>query len=139
MRLGSMAAAGTYQVTSYTIYKKSGSVTSTLDSRSQLAGEMFSVEDNRQTDDALVPIQLSPTAAYIKDYIALKAIWEALDGRNWHYTGETSPAGATWNFNKEVDMWGDQPACRWTAKDALSACLSKASAPKAECPTPSAN
>lgn len=66
--------AGTYQVTSYTIYKKSGSVTSTLDSRSQLAGEMFSVEDNRQTDDALVPIQLSPAAAYIKDYIALKAI-----------------------------------------------------------------
>lgn len=101
--------AGTYQVTSYTIYKKSGSVTSTLDSRSQLAGEMFSVEDNKQTDDALVPIQLSPAAAYIKDYIALKAIWEALDGRNWHYTGETSPAGATWNFNKEVDMWGDQP------------------------------
>lgn len=108
--------AGTYQVTSYTIYKKSGSVTSTLDSRSQLAGEMFSVEDNRQTDDALVPIQLSPTAAYIKDYIALKAIWEALDGRNWHYTGETSPAGATWNFNKEVDMWGDQPGVSLDSK-----------------------
>ena len=89
--------AGTYQVTSYTIYKKSGSVTSTLDSRSQLAGEMFSVEDNRQTDDALVPIQLSPAAAYIKDYIALKAIWEALDGKNWSFTGETSPAGVTWN------------------------------------------
>ena len=101
--------ASTYQVTSYTIYKKSGAVTSTLDSRSQLAGEMFSVEDNKQTDDALVPIQLSPTAAYIKDYIALKAIWEALDGKNWSYNGETNPVGTTWNFNKEVDMWGDQP------------------------------
>lgn len=101
--------AGTYQVTSYTIYKKSGAVTSTLDSRSQLAGEMFSVEDNKQTDDALVPIQLSPTAAYIKDYIALKTIWEALNGKNWSYNGETSPAGATWNFNKEIDMWGEQP------------------------------
>jgi len=108
--------AGTYQVTSYTIYKKSGSVTSTLDSRSQLAGEMFSVEDNKQTDDALVPIQLSPAAAYIKDYIALKAIWEALDGKNWSFTGETSPAGATWNFNKEVDMWGDQPGVSLDSK-----------------------
>ena len=33
--------AGTYQVTSYTIYKKSGIAVTTLDSRSQLAGEMF--------------------------------------------------------------------------------------------------
>ena len=70
---------------------------------------MFSIEDNKQTDDAIVPIQLSPTAAYIKDYIALKAIWEALDGKNWSYNGETNPAGTTWNFNKEIDMWGNQP------------------------------
>lgn len=41
--------AGTYQVTSYTIYKKSGIAVTTLDSRSQLAGEMFSIEDNKQT------------------------------------------------------------------------------------------
>lgn len=68
-------------MTSYTIYKKSGIAVTALDSRSQLAGEMFSIEDNKQTDDAIVPIQLSPTAAYIKDYIALKAIWEALDGK----------------------------------------------------------
>lgn len=101
--------AGTYQVTSYTIYKKSGIAVTALDSRSQLAGEMFSIEDNKQTDDAIVPIQLSPTAAYIKDYIALKAIWEALDGKNWSYNGETNPAGTTWNFNKEIDMWGNQP------------------------------
>lgn len=47
--------AGTYQVTSYTIYKKSGIAVTALDSRSQLAGEMFSIEDNKQTDDAIVP------------------------------------------------------------------------------------
>ena len=70
---------------------------------------MFSVEDNRQTDDAIVPIQLSPTAEYIKDYIALKAIWEALDGQHWNYHGDSHPAGTTWNFNKEIDMWGNQP------------------------------
>ena len=96
-------------MTSYTIYKKSGIAVTALDSRSQLAGEMFSIEDNKQTDDAIVPIQLSPTAAYIKDYIALKAIWEALDGKNWSHNGETNPAGTTWNFNKEIDMWGNQP------------------------------
>lgn len=108
---------GTYQVTSYTIYKKSGVLVTLLDSRNQLDGnEMFTVEDNRLTKDAVVPIQLSPVATYIKDYKALKAIWEALDGQNWSYHGEVSPAGSTWNFNKEIDMWGNQPGVSLDSK-----------------------
>lgn len=101
--------AGTYQVTGYVTYKQSGNTYPQLEARTQITGEMFSVEDNRQTDDAIVPIQLSPTAEYIKDYIALKAIWEALDGQHWNYHGDSHPAGTTWNFNKEIDMWGNQP------------------------------
>ena len=98
-----------------------------------------SIEDNKQTDDAIVPIQLSPTAAYIKDYIALKAIWEALDGKNWSYNGETNPARTTWNFNKEIDMWATSRVYRWITKDASSASRSKGSEPKAEYRTPSAS
>lgn len=98
---------GTYKVTGYTIYKKSGSSKTTLDGKT-VSGESFVVENNKKTE-ATVPIQLSKTAEYIKDYIALKEIWEALHGKEWSYYGDGTPAGATWNFNKEIDMWGDQP------------------------------
>lgn len=100
--------AGTYQVISYTAYSKSGSVQKELETQS-VQGEAFVVEDNKQTEDAIIPIQLSETAEYIKDYKALKAIWEALDGKNWGYHGFGGQEGANWNFNKEIDMWGSQP------------------------------
>lgn len=32
-----------------------------------------------------------------------------MDGKNWGYHGIGSPEGTNWNFNKELDMWGDQP------------------------------
>ncbi|MCD8276119.1 MAG: DUF4458 domain-containing protein [Alistipes sp.] len=101
--------AGTYRVTEYTIYSKSGSSKTALDTRMGLQGKEFTVEDNELTEDAEIPVQLSEEAANIKDYKALREIWEALDGKNWSYKGEGSPAGANWNFNKEIDMWGDQP------------------------------
>ena len=47
------------------------------------------MKDNELTEDANVPIQLKETAEYIKDYKALKIIWEALDGKNWKYNGGT--------------------------------------------------
>ena len=56
-----------------------------------------------------VPVRLDETAEYIKDYIALKAIWTKMDGPNWKYYGESSPMGANWNFNKDIDLWGNQP------------------------------
>ena len=100
--------AGTYQVRSYTTYSKSGSLESELETQS-VEGETFTIKDNQLTEDAIVPIKLSETAEYIKDYKALKAIWEALDGKNWSQQGFGSTPGANWNFNKEIDMWGKQP------------------------------
>jgi len=101
--------AGTYRVIGYRVSSKSGSLTTELDRRTDLQGEEFTVEDNRLTEDAEIPIQLSEEAQNIKDYRALREIWEALDGKNWSYRGQSAPAGANWNFNKEIDMWGDQP------------------------------
>ena len=76
--------------------------------------ETFFVKDNEESE-ATVPIQLAATAEYLKDYMALKEIWEALDGPNWKYYGEAAPMGCNWNFDKEIDMWGDQPAYScWT-------------------------
>lgn len=103
--------AGTYQVVSYTTYSQSGGTKPELETQS-VRGESFVVEDNALTEDANVPIQLKETAEYIKDYKALKAIWEALDGKNWRYNSgavDNSLHSSNWNFNKELDMWGDQP------------------------------
>ena len=100
--------AGTYQVTSYTTYGKTGAVTTELETQ-PVKGESFVVKDNQLTDSAQVPILLSETKEYIKDYKALKAIWESLDGKDWSFYGDATFHGANWNFNKELDMWGDQP------------------------------
>lgn len=100
--------AGTYQVTSYTTYGKTGAV-KTMYETQPVKGEAFVVEDNQLNDSAQVPILLSKTKEYIKDYEALKAIWESLDGKDWSFYGDATFHGANWNFNKELDMWGDQP------------------------------
>ena len=71
--------------------------------------ESFVVKDNELTSEAEEPVRLNETAEYIKDYIALKAIWEKMDGPNWKYYGESSPMGVNWNFNKDIDLWGNQP------------------------------
>ena len=68
----------------------------------------FTVEDN-QLRSVDVPIYLSTTAEHIKDYEALKEIWLALDGPNWTFHGEEYVARTNWDFNRDIDMWGDQP------------------------------
>lgn len=103
--------AGTYQVVAYTTYSQSGGTRPELETQS-VRGKSFIVKDNELTEDANVPIQLKETAEYIKDYKALKAIWEALDGKNWRYNSgavDNTVHSLNWNFNKELDMWGDQP------------------------------
>ncbi len=100
--------AGTYQVTSYTTYGKTGAVKTTYETQ-PVKGEAFVVTDNKLTDNAQVPILLSETKEYIKDYKALKAIWESLGGKDWSFYGDATFHGANWNFNKELDMWGEQP------------------------------
>ena len=79
-------------------------------------GLKFMVEDNQLNVVEDVPIIISTTAEYIKDYIALKEIWLALDGPNWSFYGEEYPAGSNWDFNKDIDMWGDQPGVTLNAE-----------------------
>ena len=100
--------AGTYQISSYTTYsdKKAQNV---LEVATVQTSKSFVVKDNEVTEDAEVPVRLDETAEYIKDYIALKAIWKKMDGPNWKYYGESSPMGVNWNFNKDIDLWGNQP------------------------------
>lgn len=100
--------AGNYQISSYTTYSDKKGQTM-LETKTAPTDQTFLVKDNELTKEVEVPIHLSETAEYIKDYIALKEIWEALDGPNWSYAGQVQALGVNWNFNKDIDMWGDQP------------------------------
>ena len=100
--------AGSYQISSYTTYSDKNAKIS-LETASLTTSKTFIVKDNEKTEDAEVPIRLAETAEYIKDYLALKEIWEKMDGKSWKYYGEANPMGCNWNFNKDIDMWGDQP------------------------------
>ena len=97
--------AGRYAVVAYTTNDADKKM---LESNSRPAASEFTVEDNKTTD-AEAKITLYESDEYIKDYYALYYIWEALDGPNWYYSGENYPAGANWNFNKDPDLWGEQP------------------------------
>ena len=98
--------AGTYEVKSYTVYNKEKEE---LEYNDEVTLS-FSVTDNTTTKVA-VPVKLHEDA-YIKDYRALKKIYDALDGPNWYYQGDEWPVGSTWNFDKDIDLWGDQPGVK---------------------------
>lgn len=100
--------AGDYVVTSYTTYSDSkGNNTLEIATIEDLKTE-FTIADN-QSSMVSVPIILSKSSERIKDYEALRKIWLALDGKNWTFYGEEYNAGANWDFNKDIDMWGEQP------------------------------
>lgn len=126
-------AAGTYRVHSCVTYsdKKGRSVLAT---EYNTTSRTFVVEDNVETKDVEVPINLSETAEYIKDYIALKEIWEALDGPNWGYAGEVEAQGANWNFNKEIDLWGIQPGVQLHANGRVATISLEGFGPKGVVP-----
>lgn len=98
--------AGTYKILSYVAYNR----TTPLEyfSDKVLEETAFTVADNK-TVETDVPVNLVESAANILDYIALKAIWDKMDGPNWSYGGESYPKGINWNFNKDIDLWGEQP------------------------------
>lgn len=56
-----------------------------------------------------------PESEALHDYIALKQIWDAMDGKNWSFTGDAEAAGANWLFEfadgtaRPIDAWGNQP------------------------------
>lgn len=97
--------AGTYKVVAYNTY---GSDNVLLERNTDPVLSQFSVSDNKTTKTD-VKISLYEADEYIKDYYALYEIWKSLDGENWYYNGNDFPRGANWNFNKDPDLWGDQP------------------------------
>ncbi|MFI3285830.1 MAG: DUF4458 domain-containing protein [Rikenellaceae bacterium] len=99
--------AGEWRVTNYSFYSSLNALlaTGTPDAESVT---LFEVQDNVVATPQ-VKVSMSEDADYINDYKALYAIWQALDGENWSYYGQSFPNGANWNFNKEVDLWGYQP------------------------------
>lgn len=100
--------AGDYTITGYTTYSDKRGKTR-LETVVDDLGVEFKVEDNTTTRNVELPIRLALTAEHIKDYIALREIWLALDGENWTFHGEEYAKGTNWDFNKDIDMWGEQP------------------------------
>ena len=96
--------AGDYNIVRYEVYDDSKNLLEV--STSVNAG--FAVYDNKTTE-AEVPVALHEADPYIKDYYALYEIWKALHGEEWYYIGEDYPVGSNWDFNKDPDLWGDQP------------------------------
>lgn len=97
--------AGEYRVTAYNTYSKEKIL---LERNTTPAESTFTVRDN-ETSDAKVKIRLYESDDYIRDYYALYEIWKALDGPNWFFNGQDFNRGSNWDFNKDPDLWGDQP------------------------------
>ncbi len=99
---------GVYEVVGYQTYAKDGVL---LENNTSPKKQTFEIQDNKTTK-ANVSITLHEADEYIQDYYALKEIWESLDGKNWYYIGEEFARGSNWDFNKDVDLWGDQPGVK---------------------------
>lgn len=97
--------AGEYRVLSYQTYDSNKML---LETNSRPKTTEFSVTDN-QTTEVKTQITLYESDEYVKDAYALYEIWTALDGPNWYYYGENFPAGTNWDFNKDPDLWYEQP------------------------------
>lgn len=125
--------AGDYRVVSCTTYsdKKGKTILATEYNDTE---KTFEISDNALTKEVEVPVNLSEEAEYIKDYRALKEIWEALDGPNWSYAGDVEAQGANWNFNKEVDLWGDQPGVQLHANGRVATISLEGFGPKGVVP-----
>ena len=96
--------AGKYEVESYEVYDENSSL---IEVNNRVTAE-FEVADNKTTETD-VPVKLYESDEYIKDYYALYEIWKSLHGPEWRYVGEDYPAGCNWDFNRDPDLWGDQP------------------------------
>lgn len=98
--------AGDYLFESYTLWDQSSKPLSITDCADK--GIIYTIEDN-QTCEADVKLVIKPEALYILDYLALKKIYDDMDGENWSWTLDGFPTGAKWNFDKDVDLWYEQP------------------------------
>lgn len=107
---------GEYTITSYTTYSDAKAQNELETASIADLGVSFEVELNQLHVVEEVPILLSTTAEHIKDYIALKEIWLAMDGEHWSFYGEEYKTGVNWDFNKDIDMWGNQPGVTLNAE-----------------------
>ena len=97
--------AGDYSLERYQAYDKNKVL---LETNKRPKNLDFTIEDNKTTE-AKVGVTLYEADEYIRDYYALYEIWKALDGEHWSYRGENYATGANWDFNKDPDLWGNQP------------------------------
>ena len=130
-------SAGKYKVKNYTTIKKNkGSL-----EYGEVNGADFEVSDN-VTTEVKIPVNFSKTTGSIKDYLVLKEIWEALGGpaipeknqKGWRYSGVTYLLGTNWNFDKDIDLWGDQPGVELDAKGRVVGLSIGAFAPEGDIP-----
>lgn len=84
---------GTYTVTKFRTYFDY--FRKVYETSTDVAENEFVVKDNQETD-ADVPVTLHTTSGHVQDALALREIWEALDGPNWRIK---------WEFNCDVDAW----------------------------------
>lgn len=84
---------GTYTVTKFRTYFDY--FRKVYETSTNVAENEFLVKDNQETD-ADVPVTLHTTSGHVQDALALREIWEALDGPNWRIK---------WEFNCDVDAW----------------------------------
>lgn len=84
---------GTYTVTKFRTYFDY--FRKVYETSTNVAENEFVVKDNQKTD-ADVPVTLHTTSGHVQDALALREIWEALDGPNWRIK---------WEFNCDVDAW----------------------------------
>ena len=101
--------AAKYRVMSYTTYASMKDIVPLeVNTTPADAKYDFIITDNAITE-VDVRVKLYESDEYIKDNYALYEIWKSLDGPNWSYDGESYPRGVNWNFNKDVDLWCEQP------------------------------
>lgn len=96
--------AGQYALIEYVILDKNNEVL--LVDRGFKQEIIINIEDNLKVE-ARVPVKLQYNEA-IKDYIALRELWRALDGENWYCRGWGMPLGVNWDFTRPVEEWGFQ-------------------------------
>lgn len=97
--------AGEYVVEEYILYDE---YKNPVEVNNNVSQTTFNITDNGRTE-VKVPVRLYDVNEYIKDYYALYEIWKSLNGNKWYYSGQDYPKGANWDFNKDPDLWGDQP------------------------------
>lgn len=104
------AAAGNYKILKYNVYDSDKILLETEDFTDTWSSQKSTivVEDNVLTE-AEVPVTLYEADEYLQDNYALYILWKALGGEHWSYHGESYTEGCNWNFNKDPDLWSDQP------------------------------